>query len=243
MGVRLFFNSASEGLWYFESIAAPLLFASPGAAVTGRCSRYAAATTTTMTIARGRDFLSICALLGSVEPSACRRKFGSRNVHSTVAVLSALMARLRALAATPNDLFRTLAIAALWIALHIYAARPLLVVARPAAWAVVMLMPFVSILPLWARRDRSLRSRSLAHWIGYASLSLFSLLLTLVLLGDVTRIGWFVLRFFVGGPALSVRGMSYAILGAAAVLGAVGFAQARRPRVVRLAVELDRLPE
>jgi hypothetical protein len=151
------------------------------------------------------------------------------------------MARLRALAATPNDLVRTLAVAALWIALHIYAARPLLAVAPAGAWAMIVLMPFVSILPLFARRGGSLRTRSFAHWIGYASLSLFSMLLLLVVLGDAMRIGWFVLRLFVHVPALSVRAMSFGTLGAAAVLGAIGFAQARRPRVVRLAVTLDRL--
>jgi len=110
-------------------------------------------------------------------------------------------------------------------------------VAPRGAWIAVLLMPFLSILPMFA--SRSLRSRSVAHWIGYASLSLFSMLLVLVLLGDTLRIGWLLL----GLAPLSVRTMSYATLSAAAALVVVGFAQARRPRVVRLPVAIERLPE
>jgi hypothetical protein len=42
------------------------------------------------------------------------------------------MPRIRAIAANRNDLFRTLAVASLWIALHVYAARPLLALRRAA---------------------------------------------------------------------------------------------------------------
>jgi len=100
------------------------------------------------------------------------------------------MPRIRAIAANRNDLFRTLAAASLWIALHVYAARPLLALAPRGAWVVVLLMPFLSILPLFARRGGPLRSRSLAHWAGYLSLSLFSMMLVVVLLGDTLRLGW-----------------------------------------------------
>jgi len=148
------------------------------------------------------------------------------------------MPRIRAIAANRNDLFRTLAAASIWIALHVYAARPLLALAPRGAWIAVLLMPFVSILPLFARRDVPLRSRSLAHWAGYLSLSLFSMLLVVVLLGDTLRLGWLLLGF----APLSTRTMSFSTLAAALVLAVIGFAQARRPRVVRLPVAIENLP-
>src|SRR5437764_14084024 len=149
------------------------------------------------------------------------------------------MSRIRALAANRNDLFRTLAAASLWIALHVYAARPLLALAPRGAWIAVLLMPFVSILPLFARRDHSLRSRSLAHWIGYLSLSLFSMLLVVVLLGDALRLGWLIVVALTGAHAAALPVTAHSVrplatLAAAFVLGVIGFAQARRPRVVRL---------
>jgi hypothetical protein len=149
------------------------------------------------------------------------------------------MPRIRAIAANRNDLFRTLAAASLWIALHVYAARPLLALAPRGAWIAVLLMPFVSILPFFARRDTSLRSRSLAHWAGYLSLSLFSMLLVVVLLSDTLRLGWMLFGF----APLHTRTMSGATLAAAVVLGVIGFAQARRPRVVRLPIDIDNLPD
>ena len=143
------------------------------------------------------------------------------------------MSRIRAIAANRNDLFRVLAVATLWIALHIYAARPLLALAPRGAWIVVLLMPFVSILPLF------FRSRSVAQWAGYLSLSLFSMLLVVVLVSDTVRLGWMLFGF----APLSTRAMSSAALAAAVVLGVIGFAQARRPRVVRLPIAIDNLPE
>jgi len=149
------------------------------------------------------------------------------------------MARIRALALNRNDLVRTVAVATLWIALHVYAARPLLALAPRGAWIAVLLMPFLSILPLFARREVSLRSRSLAHWVGYLSLSLFSMLFVLVLLSDTLRLGW----LLIGLAPLSTRAISVATLSAALVLGAIGLAQARRPRVVRLPVAIENLPD
>lgn len=145
----------------------------------------------------------------------------------------------RALAANRNDLVRTFAMASLWIALHVYAARPLLALAPRGAWIAVLLMPFLSVLPLFARRDVSLRSRSLAHWVGYLSLSLFSMLFVLVLLSDTLRLGWLLIGF----APLSTHAISVATLGAALLLGVIGFAQARRPRVVRLPIAIENLPE
>jgi predicted MPP superfamily phosphohydrolase len=131
---------------------------------------------------------------------------------------------------------------ALWIGLHVYAARPLLVaaaaegVAPLATWAVVLIIPFVSMLPFVARRSSGLKLRSLAHWIGYATMSVFSMLLVLVLTSDLLRIS---LRIF--RTTVSSRAVSFGTLGAAALLAIVGFIQARRPRVVslRIAAPLD----
>src|SRR5713226_2860186 len=97
------------------------------------------------------------------------------------------MSRVRSLI-RPNDLIRSAGFLTLWIALHLYAARPLLVAAaaegiRPLiAWGVVLVLPFISMLPLFARRS------SFAHWAGYASMSIFSMLLVLVMTSDVVRL-------------------------------------------------------
>jgi len=140
------------------------------------------------------------------------------------------MARIRALGNTSNDLIRAAGLLTIWVGLHVYAARPLLVAAAAggiaplAAWTVVLLMPFVSMLPLLARR-------SFAHWIGYATMSIFSILLVLVLTSDVVRLSLRIVSATVSG-----RAMSFATLAAAAVLTFIGFVQARRPRVVSVKI-------
>jgi predicted MPP superfamily phosphohydrolase len=65
------------------------------------------------------------------------------------------------------------------------------------------------------------------------------MLFVLVLLGDTLRVSWLI----IGLAPLSTRTMSFATLGAAVVLGVIGFAQARRPRVVRLPVAIENLPQ
>src|SRR5579864_2575915 len=150
------------------------------------------------------------------------------------------MARIRALAA--NDLIRSAGLLTVWIALHLYAARPLVAAAcvegvpHPAAWGVVLLIPFVSMLPLLARRAGAARLRSAAHWIGYATMSLFSVLLFVVLGSDVVRLILHLVR-----ATVSARVMSFAAIDCAAVLALIGFVQARRPRVVELPIAFDGL--
>jgi hypothetical protein len=154
------------------------------------------------------------------------------------------MRRIRALASNSNELIRMAAVAAIWIGLHVYAARPLLIaaaaggVAPLAAWTAVLLMPFISMLPLFARSGSGSRLRSFAHWTGYASMSVFSILLVLVLTSDVLRLSLLVLR-----ETINPRVVSYATLIAAAILTFVGYLQARCPRVVSLKVEIDDLPD
>ncbi len=163
-------------------------------------------------------------------------------IHSAVVCMDA-MRRIRALAAASNDLIRIAAIAAIWIALHVYAARPLLVAAAAegiaplAAWSVVLVMPFVSMLPLLARRSQSLKVRSLTHWTGYASMSLFSILLVLVLTSDVLRLSLRIMQ-----ATISATTMSFAILLGAVVLTFIGLMQARRPRIVKLSMPVKNLP-
>ena len=143
------------------------------------------------------------------------------------------MRRIRALASHPNELFRAAGMLTMWFALHIYAARPLLVAAAAEgiapllAWSVVLLLPLITMLPMVSRR----RFPQLA---GYAVLSIFSMLLILVLTSDVLRIILLIFR-----ATVNARVVSYATLIAAAVLAFVGFLQARRPRVVSLQIPSD----
>jgi len=151
-------------------------------------------------------------------------------VHSSVVVMSP-MSRVRALIQS-NDLIRSAGLLTLWVALHVYAGRPLLVAAaaegiRPLiAWSVVLVMPFVSMLPLIVRRSDAVRFRSLAHWAGYLTMSLFSILLVLVLTSDIVRV---LLK-------ISATKISFVTIAAAALLFVIGFIQARRPRVVSLEI-------
>jgi len=153
------------------------------------------------------------------------------------------MTRIRSLIYKSNESLRVALVAAIWIGLHIYAARPLLVTAAAegiaplVAWSVVLLMPFVSILPLIARRVHSLRLRSLTSWTGYTSISVFSILLVLVLMSDVVRVSLLVLQ-----ASVSIRTLSFATLAAAGLLAVIGLVQARRPKVVRLNAEINGLP-
>ena len=135
------------------------------------------------------------------------------------------MPRVRSLV-HPANLFRIAGFLTVWVALHLYAARPLLVAAaaegiRPLiAWSVVLVLPFVSILPVIARRSPAVQ------WIGYGTMSLLSMLLVLGLTSDLLRLTLLI----------SARTVSLATIGAAALLAVIGFIQARRPRVVEIEI-------
>jgi predicted MPP superfamily phosphohydrolase len=142
------------------------------------------------------------------------------------------MRRLRTLT-HPTELIRITLMLAVWIGLHLYAARPLLVAAAAggiaplAAWSIVLILPFVTVLPMVSR------SR-LAQAIGYGTMSILSMLLVLVLTSDVLRIS---LRIF--QATISSRVVSFTTLGLAVVLTVIGFLQARRPRVVSINIPSD----
>jgi predicted MPP superfamily phosphohydrolase len=150
------------------------------------------------------------------------------------------MKRSRAAALRNSGGPRILLFGLIWMSLFAYAGRPLLVAAHAAriapafAWSGLFLLALLPGLPVLGRRTDPLRKRSLLHWSGYATLALFSTLLTLVFLGDIFR---------VLAPALvNVRVISFLILGGAGVLSLVGLAQARCPRVRRVAIPVENLP-
>jgi hypothetical protein len=93
------------------------------------------------------------------------------------------------------------------------------------------------MLPALGRRD-PLRKRSLMHWTGYATLGVFSVLLALVALSDVLRLSLFLAHF-----AINSRAISFGVLGATAALSIIGLFQARCPRLKRITIALDNLPE
>ncbi|HET7435200.1 MAG TPA: metallophosphoesterase [Thermoanaerobaculia bacterium] len=156
--------------------------------------------------------------------------------------------RSRVLNAAPA---RLALFAAIWLSLFLYAGRPLLVgaaaagMARPFAWATLLLCAALPLLPFFSGRKDALRHRSLAHWTGYATLAVFSLLLTLVFLSDVLRVLYVFAQWLLSArawPVLDPRAISFTILGGAAALSLVGLVQARCPRVRNVRVTIDDLP-
>jgi predicted MPP superfamily phosphohydrolase len=153
--------------------------------------------------------------------------------------------RARALALASQS--RIVLFAAVWLSLFAYAGRPLLVAAAAAgiapagAWSILFALSLLPLLPFLVQRG---------HWSGYATLTLFSSLLVLVLLGDVLRLFDFFARSILSRsglgaswPMLDARTLSLFILGASGVLSLVGWAQARCPRVHHVQVPIEQLPE
>jgi len=141
--------------------------------------------------------------------------------------------------------------AAIWIGLHLYAGRPLVAAARAGGiaplfiYALLVALSAVSVLPMFAKRTDPLRRRTAAHWIGYATMSLFATLLVLVLLSDVVRLSYCALQALVAThawPLISVPRLSAGILGGALALFLVGLVQARRPAIRTLNVPIENLP-
>jgi uncharacterized protein len=137
---------------------------------------------------------------------------------------------------------RIAALAALWLGLFAYAGRPLL--AGAAAAGLAPAIGWTALLVLAAMPMVSFVRRS--NWGGYAVLGVFSTLLVLVVIGDVVRGAYALLRMLAiaeSWPMLNARGLSLTILGAAGVLSLVGWAQARCPRTVNVKVPVENLPE
>jgi uncharacterized protein len=145
---------------------------------------------------------------------------------------------------------------AVWLSLFAYAGRPLLAGAAAAgiapafAWASIVILSAVGILPMFFRRSETLVQRTLVHWTGYATLAIFSTLLVLVALTDAVRVLYWLARWALSSRTLSTqswplvdpRVLSLTILATAAALTLVGLVQARCPRVRRVAIHIDDLP-
>lgn len=174
--------------------------------------------------------------------------FGSYQVHNGCKKTGAesveagpMKKRLKELALASQTRFAVTA--ALWLSLFIYAGRPLLVGAAAAgiaplfAWAALVMMAALPILPMLVRRTDALTQRTLAHWIGYGTLGVFATLLVLVLIGDVVRLGYHLFRL-----TFDPRLAGLTILGGAGALTLIGFAQARCPRTRNVDIAIDDLP-
>src|SRR5205823_5606712 len=128
-------------------------------------------------------------------------------------LFSDTMSRLRTLASRPTELVRITSMLAIWIGLHVYAARPLLTaaaaggIAPTIAWTGALLLPFITALPMLSRRR-------IAQTIGYGVMSILTMLLVIVFCSDLVRI---VLPSRL--PAL--HGLP--TLGIAAILALIGF--------------------
>jgi hypothetical protein len=152
------------------------------------------------------------------------------------------MKKTRALALNRSIVPRA-GMALLWLSLFAYAGRPLLVAARAeglgsaAAWLALFLCSLLPMLPFFGGRDEAPGKRAFSHWIGYATMGVFSLLLVLVLLSDVLRVGSFLVHATLGS-----RAVAWSILGLTAGLSLVGLVQARCPRAKHVRIELDELP-
>ena len=132
---------------------------------------------------------------------------------------------------------------AVWLSLFIYAGRPLLVGAAAAgiapvfAWAALVTLAGLPVLPMVVRRSEAMTYRTLVHWIGYGTLGIFAILLVLTFLGDIVRLGYHLFRV-----SFDARLAGLSILGGAGVLSLIGFAQARCPRTRNVDIVIDDLP-
>lgn len=129
------------------------------------------------------------------------------------------------------------------MSLFVYAGRPLLVAAAAGgvspvvAWAGLAIAAALPLLPLFTRRSDEFSRRSVAHWLGYATLAVFSTLLLMTLAGDIARA-----VFFFASAAIPYRVVSLTALGAAAALSLVGLIQARCPQIRNVTIPIDDLP-
>jgi predicted MPP superfamily phosphohydrolase len=144
------------------------------------------------------------------------------------------------------------------MALYAYAGRPLLVAAQAAggvtpavAWSALVALSLLPPLALFqGRRGESIRMQSALQWSGYATMAVFSLMLTFVVAGDLIRLSYWLIGLALSRlpelsahlPLLDVRRFDLVILGAVSSLSLVGLAQARRPAVKRVRVAIEGLP-
>lgn len=130
-------------------------------------------------------------------------------------------------------------VGAIWTLLHIGVGRHVLGiagltgVARAFGWAGILLIAWLPLLALVAGRHPPLRGKRALEWAGYVAMGLSSMLIVFFLVADALHLpAW----------GFDARQVSLAIVAGAGVLTAVGAFQARRPRVVRVAVPIANLP-
>jgi predicted MPP superfamily phosphohydrolase len=149
--------------------------------------------------------------------------------------------RKRIRTATLASQGRLAAVATLWLALFAYAGRPVLAAAAAAglppmgAWSLLLVLAALPLVSFFRR----------SNWTGYAVLGLFSTLLVLTLVGDAARGVYAMLRWGLAAetwPVADPRAISLTILASAIALSFVGLAQARIPRVRRVAIPIENLP-
>lgn len=138
---------------------------------------------------------------------------------------------------------------AVWLSLFAYAGRPLLAgaavagIAPAIAWLVLLAAALLPIVP-WL-----IQGRGSIHWMSYVLLAFFSTLFGVVMIGDVVRGGYALVRWLLAShsahawPILDARAFSLTILAAAGALSLVGMAQARHPRLRHVTVPINDLPE
>lgn len=158
--------------------------------------------------------------------------------------------RSRAAAAT-FPWFRFALVIAVWGALFTYAGRPLLVTARIAgmapelAWSSLAVLALLPMLPLLVRQQGAAIHRNILHRVGFFTLGLFSMLLVAVVATDLIRMGFSVAGLLLNTlplPSLNVALLSLGALGGAALLTALGAAQAHCPTTRRVTVSIPDLP-
>jgi uncharacterized protein len=132
---------------------------------------------------------------------------------------------------------------AVLVSLFAYAGRPLVAAAAAGgiapfvAWGGLFGVALLPALPLFVRRTHPFRHRLILHWVGYATLGVFSTLLVVVLFSDVVRLVLMLAR-----AAVSHQAISLAALGVAIALSVIGLVQARCPRVKTVRIPIDKLP-
>jgi predicted MPP superfamily phosphohydrolase len=134
---------------------------------------------------------------------------------------------------------RIFVVAGIWMVLHAYVGARLLDplglsgTGLALAWSALLL---VALAPLGAfftlRAEQHLLTRAM-QWAGFTAVGLSSLLIVFVCVTDL---------LFVRAWGVDAETLGVTILGGAAALTAAGTWQARRPRIVRIAIPIASLP-
>ena len=124
-------------------------------------------------------------------------------------------------------------VGSIWTLLNLNVGRHLIGVPRIAAWPAVLVLAWLPLLVLVVGRRPPFAGKRALEWAGYVALGLSSMLIVFFAVADVLHLpAW----------GFDARRVSLTVFTGAAVLTLVGLLQARRPRVVRVAVPIRDLP-